>query len=83
MSAAGMALKCQLLWQPYLSLARTTPPHDSALTRTSAAQMSIDQNVTQGLIAGGTYTGGVYVWDLSQEGDFQVFKSTLSASSHQ
>ncbi|DBA85408.1 TPA: WD repeat-containing protein 34 [Trebouxia sp. C0005] len=36
-----------------------------------------------GLIAGGSYTGDVYVWDLSQEGDFQVFKSTLSASSHQ
>ena len=43
----------------------------------------IYQNVIQGLIAGGTYTGDVYVWDLSQEGDFQVFKSTLSASSHQ
>ena len=37
----------------------------------------------QGLIAGGTYTGDVYVWDLSQEGDSQVFKSTLNASSHQ
>ena len=37
----------------------------------------------QGLIAGGTYMGEVYVWDLAQEGDCQVFKSTLSASSHQ
>lgn len=42
-----------------------------------------DCMVLQGLIAGGTYTGDVYVWDLSQEGDSQVFKSTLSASSHQ
>ena len=39
--------------------------------------------LTQGLIAGGTYMGEVYVWDLAQEGDYQVFKSTLSASSHQ
>ncbi|KAL3131874.1 WD repeat-containing protein 34 [Trebouxia sp. C0009 RCD-2024] len=36
-----------------------------------------------GLIAGGTYMGEVYVWDLAQEGDYQVFKSTISASSHQ
>lgn len=38
---------------------------------------------SQGLIAGGTYMGEVYVWDLAQEGDYQVFKSTISASSHQ
>lgn len=37
----------------------------------------------QGLIAGGTFVGDVYVWDLAQDGDFQIFKSTLSASSHQ
>ena len=39
--------------------------------------------LTQALIAGGTYMGEVYVWDLAQEDDYQVFKSTLSASSHQ
>lgn len=43
----------------------------------------VPADLTQGLIAGGTYMGEVYVWDLAQEGDYQVFKSTLSASSHQ
>lgn len=32
-------------------------------------------HVTQALIAGGTFNGDVYIWDLSQEGDMQRAKT--------
>ena len=34
------------------------------------------------LLAGGTYSGEVYVWDLSREGDAQRFKSVITELSH-
>ena len=34
------------------------------------------------LVAGGTYSGEVYVWDLSREGDAQRFKSIVTDLSH-
>ena len=34
------------------------------------------------LVAGGTYSGEVYVWDLSREGDTQRFKSIVTDLSH-